>query len=57
MSTDGILVCRETLLRALRLDSIYKCGVKWQLLVRVGRRILHVVGWEGGECGGGGGGG
>ena len=51
MSTDGILVCRESLLCALRFDSIYKCGVKWFVLVPRGRRFLRGAGWGDGERG------
>ena len=53
MSTDGILICRENLLCALRLDSIYKYGVKWCVLVRGGRRFLRGAGWGDRERGGG----
>ena len=53
MSSDGILVCCETLLCALRFDSIYKCEVKWCVLVRGGRRFLCGAAWGDGERGGG----
>ena len=53
VSTNGILICRETLLRALRFDSIYKCGAKWHVLVRGGRRFLRGAGWGDGKRGGG----